>query len=350
MSEKTEQPTPHKLRQARQDGKVAQSRMLSAAAVSAGGVLGLFGFAPQGSARLQAWTASLFVRQTQTLEEALTEGLVVFAWLTVPALVGALLGGLVLSAAMSGMQFNMALLAPKGERLDPIAGFKRVFGARQWLDTLKNLAIAAVLSLLLWSAVEDAARDAFRSLWLEGSGSLAFMLRMLQPVVIRLAVIVGVLGGLDYLLAKRRYIKDLMMTREEVKQEFKNSEGDPQQKANRKALHKALANAGPARGVHKATAVVVNPTHIAVALRYEPAECEAPYIVAQGRAEDAMTIRREAKRLGIPVVKDVPLARTLIHYELGEEIPEELYRAAAAVLKVAMDERNLDARPRSQMP
>ena len=138
------------------------------------------------------------------------------------------------------------------------------------------------------------------------------------------------------------------MTREEVKQEHKKSEGDPHHKAKRKALHRQLATGGPARGVQKATAVVVNPTHIAVALRYDQAECEAPYLVAKGREEDAFEIRREAKALGIPVVKDIPLARSLIHYDVGEEIPEELYRAAAAVLKVALEYADADAHPRSQ--
>ena len=83
--------------------------------------------------------------------------------------------------------------------------------------------------------------------------------------------------------------------------------------------------------------MVVNPPHIAVALRYDEAECEAPYIVARGREEDALKIRREAQALGIPVVRDIPLARSLVHYDVGEEVPEELYQAAAAILKVALE-------------
>jgi type III secretion protein U len=350
VSEKTEQPTPQKLRQARKDGKVAHSRMLTAAAASAGGLLGLLAMAPHGAVRLQAWTAALFLRQTQSASEAVVEGLLVFAWLAGPVMAGAALGALACASATAGLQFNPALLSPKWERLSPVAGFKRVFGARQWFDTLKNLGVACVLAAVLWASVQDAGAQAFRAVWLEGSGNMLAILTLLQPAVIRVGAVVLVLGGLDLLLARRRHLKDLMMTREEVKQEYKNSEGDPHHKAKRKAEHQALATSGPARGVHKATAVVVNPTHIAVALRYEPSECEAPYIVALGREQDAFAIRREAKRLGIPVVKDIPLARTLIHYELGEEIPEELYRAAAAVLKVAMDDPAVDGRPRSQTP
>jgi type III secretion protein U len=96
--------------------------------------------------------------------------------------------------------------------------------------------------------------------------------------------------------------------------------------------------------------VVVNPTHIAVALRYASDECEAPYLVAKAREQEALDLRREAVRLGIPVVRDIPLARSLIHYDVGEEIPAELYEAAAAVLRVAMGDEATDGRPRRQTP
>jgi type III secretion protein U len=133
-----------------------------------------------------------------------------------------------------------------------------------------------------------------------------------------------------------------MMTREEVKQEHKDSEGDPRHKAERKALHRQILAGGRARGVQKASAVVINPTHIAVALRYDEEECDAPYLVAKGRDREAQAIRNQAQRLGIPVVQDIPLARSLVQFDVGEEIPEELYQAAAAVLKVAFESQSAD--------
>ncbi|MBS1150521.1 MAG: flagellar biosynthesis protein FlhB, partial [Myxococcaceae bacterium] len=104
---------------------------------------------------------------------------------------------------------------------------------------------------------------------------------------------------------------------------------------------------GAARGVHKATAVVVNPTHIAVALRYDEAECDAPYIVAKGQEADALNLKRAAKDLGIPVVRNIPLARSLVQFDVGEEVPEELYQAAAALLKVALEKKD---RPEEETP
>ncbi len=346
--EKTEQPTAHKLREARKNGQVARSRMLSGGAATVGGLAAFATFAPVAWARLQAWTGTLFLRQDVSVEAAAVEGLWALAWLAVPALLGAFGAAFVASAGQAGLQAYPNLLIPKLERVDPFAGFKRLFSGRQVVDTLKNLAIVAVVALLVWRGVEDAARETFKAVWLEGPLALYVVVGQLRPLLWQLAAVVGLLALGDYALARRRHNKDQMMSREEVKQEYKNSEGDPHNKARRKQLHRALANSGPARGVHKATAVVVNPTHIAVALRYEPEECEAPYIVASGRDEDAFAIRREARRQGVPVLKDVPLARTLIHYDVGEEVPEELYRAAAAILKAAMDIRSGDTQSREQ--
>jgi len=129
----------------------------------------------------------------------------------------------------------------------------------------------------------------------------------------------------------------MRMTRDEVRREYRESEGDPLVKGQRRAIHRALAQGGPARGLAQANALVVNPTHFAVALRYVPGECEAPYVVARGHDRDALALRLEAESMGLPIVRDVPLARSLIRLELGEEIPEELFHAAAAVLKVAQE-------------
>jgi type III secretion protein U len=143
--------------------------------------------------------------------------------------------------------------------------------------------------------------------------------------------------SLEVGLARYRHLKKLRMTRDELKREFRESEGDPVIKGQRRAIHRGLAQGGSARGVGQAHAVVVNPTHLAVALRYAPGECDAPYVVARGRDRQALALRLEAEGWGIPVIRDVPLARSLISLELGEEVPEELYQAAAAVLKVAQE-------------
>jgi type III secretion protein U len=347
MSEKTEQPSAKRLREARRKGQIPRSRLLSSSVVTFGGLLGLTASAPAGFTRLKDWTARLLLHQEPT--GAWEEAAGVMALLVGPVLGGALLASLAVSVATVGFELNMEHVAPKLERVNPVEGLKRLFSVRQLLEVGKALLVAAVVVWLCWSEAVDAGPDVLRSAWLEGTLGLEHVLGRLGPLAVRLACVLVVLGVGDYALARRRHVKELMMTREEVKREHKESEGDPRHKSHRRAMHRQLAAGGPARGVQKASVVVVNPTHIAVALRYAMEECEAPYLVAKGREADALRLRREAERLGVSVVRDVPLARSLIHYDVGEEIPEELYQAAAAVLRVARESRDVDDPPRRRM-
>jgi type III secretion protein U len=340
VSEKTEQPTDKKLREARKQGQIARSRLLSAASATFGGLAGLALFRDANVARLKVWTAKLFTTPDLSPAVALREAVTLLVVSVAPVLLGAFVGALLASIAMAGFQFEPSTVAPKLERLDPAQGLKKVFNVGQLFEVGKRLVVAVVIALIVWAAVSDDASAAFNAVQLEGGASFAVLISMLLPVVLKGVAVLLVLGGVDYGIARWRHRRQLMMTKQEVKQEHKQSEGDPQHKAKRKAVHRQLIAGGTARGVQKASAVVVNPTHIAVALRYDEKECEAPYIVAKGQEDDAMSLRKEAEKLQIPVVKDIPLARSLIPYDVGEAIPEELYQAAAAVLKVAMEKKD----------
>ncbi len=346
MSEKTEKPSARRLRDARRKGQIPRSRLLSSSAVTLGGLIGFTAFAPEGFERLKEWTSRLLLGQESS--GAWEEGLWMLARLSGPALGGALVASLGVSVAMVGFELNPEHLTPKLERISPAAGLKRLFSVRSLVEVAKALVVMGVVAALVWNEVEKSGPDALRAVWLDGAVGLSQLVGRLAPLATRIAWVLLVLGVGDYALARRRHLQDLMMTREEVKREYKESEGDPHHKAQRKALHRQFAQGGQARGVQKATAVVVNPTHIAVALRYDSKECEAPYLVAKGREEDALALRREAQRLGIAVVRDIPLARSLIHYDVGEQIPEELYQTAAVVLRVAMESHDTDTSPRRQ--
>ena len=344
--EKTEQPTAKRMREARRKGQLPRSRMLTSSATTLGGLLGFIAFAPDGFARLRDWTARLMLEQTAA--GAWEEGAWVAARLCGPALGGALAASLAVSVATVGFELDARHAAPKLERINPAAGLKRLFSVRPWVELGKALLVAALLGLIVWNEVEAVGPDALRTAWLEGTRGMEFLFGRLAALVTRLAWVVLGCGVVDYALARRSHRRELMMTREEVKREHKESEGDPRHKGQRRALHRQLAQGGQARGVQKATAVIVNPTHIAVALRYDAGECDAPYLVAKGREQDALALKEEARRQGIPVLRDVPLARSLIHFDVGESIPEELYQAAAVVLRTAMELREPDDRPRRQ--
>lgn len=343
MSEKTEQPTQKRVDDARRKGQVARSRLSSGGAVTFCALAALLASLPSGSARLTGWAARVLADPAADPLSAASEGAWELAALLAPAAAAAFLAALVSGVALAGWRVTPVLLLPRAERIDPFAGAGRLFGVRAVLDTGKAVLAAVVVVLVAWSAARPALPDTLRAVRAEGAGAVLVSLDSVRTTALRAAGALLVLAALDFGLAKRRHRKDLMMTREEVRNEHKEAEGDPRHKGHRKAMHRQLAAGGPARGVRHATAVVVNPTHVAVALRYDTGECEAPYLVAKGREMDALRLRREAERLGIPVVRDVPLARSLVQYEVGMEIPEELYQAAAAVLTAALE---LDTRPR----
>lgn len=351
MSEKTHQPSAQKLRDARKKGQIPRSKLFTSAAVTLGGLAATLAFSSETAVRLRSWTVSIVSLQVESPIDALYTSVRVLALCVAPSLMGALVGAVGASVATAGLQVNTDLVVPRLDRLNFVEGAKKLFSVRQLVDVLKGLLVAAIIAFIFWGAVKDAAPLAFRAVSHSGAAGLGAMLALLEPTIVKAAVVLLVLGVGDWALAKRRHIKDLMMTHQEVKQEHKNSEGDPHHKSKRKSLHKQLASGGAARGVQKATAVVVNPTHIAVALRYDESECDAPYIVAKGREEDALKLRKSAEQLMIPVIRDIPLARSLVHYDVGEEVPEELYQAAAAVLKVAMEEsEKKDAQSKEETP
>jgi FlhB-like protein len=151
-------------------------------------------------------------------------------------------------------------------------------------------------------------------------------------MLIRTGAVFLLLGAADFGLQKKQYMKEMMMSKEEKEKEYKEQEGDPHVKGHRKALHQELLNESAMHEVPKATAVVVNPTHLAIALKYDEKTMNAPGVVAKGREELAQKILALAKEHRVPVLRNVALARRLIDVEVGKDIPEELYEAVAEVL------------------
>ncbi len=335
--DRSEEPTPRRLRQARERGQVPRSRLFSGSLVLAGGSTGAAMGLAGATDALRTWTVLLLVQGT-AVPAALHQSLWLLVRACAPALAGAMLAAGLAGLLVSGWAPSSAVLVPRLERLDPLAGLKRLFSWRTFSELSRSLLFAALLLAVLaagaWTLLPSALR-------LPGVARPAAGLVLLRPGALRvwteallLALAVGVL---DLLLARRRHRRALRMSRDEVRREHREQEGDPRHRAHRRAAHRQLLLAGRVRGVKAASVVVVNPIHVAVALRWAPEECDAPYLVARGRADEARAIRAEALALGIPIVRDLALARGLVHYDVGEEVPEELYRAAAVVLQHALD-------------
>jgi type III secretion protein U len=240
-----------------------------------------------------------------------------------------------IAAAAAGWIQVGGLFSPRAcafrlERVDPLRGLRRLCSFGQTLQLGLGLSRAAAVALLVgW----ELARSAPRLAGLPRLGSVG-LLRSGAPWVLSLAVRVALLslafGLVDLGLARRRHRRSLRMTREEVERDRKEEEGDPRHRAGRRRLHRALASAGP---LARATCLVVNPTHVAVALHHARSSEAAPQVIAKGTGRQARRLRAAARRAGVPVVRQVALARALHRLaEVGDEIPEELYEATAAVL------------------
>ena len=341
MSEKTEQPTAQRLRKAQEDGDS-----------------GVSGFASQAAAFLVAVTllpaaiAALAHRATVLLEDAMTAlGSTHVAphldgrdlakdllSLTLPLLGAVAFTSAVASAVQSGGSLSMKKLAPDFSRLDPFAGAQRLLSLDRVFAVARSLAASAFVAWLAWTMLHGAARDLAQT-----SGRLLPAIGLAGFVTARLArtaALVGVgLAVIDLVVTRRSWLSRLKMGKDEVKREHKENAGDPQQKAARERAHQEVMTSVVLAKVKEASVVVVNPTHLACALRYDEKDGDAaPVVVASGRGELAARIVQAAEAYGVPVLRDVPLARALIELEVGDVIPEALYEAVAEILKAAWEE------------
>ncbi len=338
--EKTEKATPRKLKKARRDGQVGHSpevgSWLSLLAAS---------FVFPGVARsLMDNASTTFVQVGSIIDTpdigralALTRSALIHAVLGVAPLALLVLLTSVASAALQGgIWVAPKLLAPKMSRLNPLSGLKRMFGPHGAWQLLKSLGKLAVLSAVTYYAV----RQLVPTLMASGSLPLASVLATTVGAALRL-VRMGAGAGLllacvDIAVVRKRNNKQLKMTKHEVKEEMKSSDGDPLLRGALRSRALAISRNRMMADVPTADVVIVNPTHVAVALRYDPAR-GAPRVVAKGGDHVAARIRELAERSRVPMVADIPLARTLFQTcEIGQEIPAELYQGVATVLAFVM--------------
>jgi flagellar biosynthesis protein FlhB len=241
--------------------------------------------------------------------------------------------GIVATVAQTGLVLSGHPLKPDIKRLNPIEGAKRLFSTKSLWDTAKQFAKAGAISWLAWPEVQDISDQLTRNGrvgLLEGMGiggqALLGMVRTVCWVVL-------VIAFLDFGFQRRQKLLDLKMTKQEVRDEYRNSEGDPMVKGRIKQLQMAMSKARMMQEVPTASVVVTNPTHLAIAIRYDAAAGGAPTIVAAGADAVAAKIREAAVQAGVPIVEAKPLARTLWRTcDVGDEIPIQLYEAVAKVL------------------
>jgi flagellar biosynthetic protein FlhB len=341
--ERTEQPTPKRLERARREGQVPRSRELATMAVSlaAGAVLALGG--GWVFARLEALLVAGLTRPTGAglaradALDALDGGVVDALAVLAPLLLAVAIAGLAAPAFLGGVRFAGGSLAIKLERLDPLAGLKRIFSMQGLMELAKTLAKFALLSggaaVLLWNVAGEVTTIGLGA----ASDGIAAAGSLTQRAFLVLAGGLALIALIDVPFQLASHRRRLRMTRQEIKEELKESEGNPEMRARVKRLQRERAGRRMMQAVPDADVVITNPIRFAVALRYTDRPERAPRVVAKGRGLIAARIRALAEEHGVPVCAAPPLARAVYFTtDIGEDIPAALYVAVSRVLAWVM--------------
>jgi len=344
--ERTEQPTERRRRRAREKGQVATSVDLSRAVgllfiyllwrvagrFVTERLLGLLrsAFCLPGAAEVSPEQVMVTYREYLPLLAAVLG----------PVMLAALLGALLPSLAQTRLLFAPAALQFDWNRINPTTGFKRLISWRGAVATLKSIIkVAVILGICGW--VLRARADVVVGMGAMALGPMtAAMLSIAGEMVVKSCLVVLVLGAADYAYEWREQEKSLRMTRQEVRRELRETEGDPQVRARRRQLRRGLLEQGISAEMPRASVVVTNPTHIAVALRYDENEMPAPKVVAKGQRAIAGRIIALARTYGVPVLHNPPVARSLFEQvAIGAFVPEILYQVVAEIFAVVYRRR-----------
>ncbi|MGV8939893.1 MAG: type III secretion system export apparatus subunit SctU [Allorhizobium sp.] len=335
--EKTELPTPKKERDAREKGQVARSQEVVTTVSLMATVA--YVWAAWGSitaAVIRMFDQMAFLATGDFEANALPAVIYAFresAMLLLPVLGVVILSGIAANYAQFGSLFSFESITPNLEKISPGAGFKRLFSMKSLVELLKSILKIVFLSILLYYVVRDAIGPFVNSLYCGLSCIASITTSILFQTLIYSALAFIIVAAADFAYQKHTHTKSLMMSKDEIKREYKESEGDPEIKGKRKQLAHELAMGDGGTAARKGTAVVVNPTHFAVVIDYRPGETPLPVVTAKGRNAQAHHIRSEAEKAGVPIFRNVPLARALFaDADLYEPIPDDLFDAVAEVL------------------
>jgi flagellar biosynthetic protein FlhB len=337
QEDRTEAATARRLQRAREEGQVPVSRELASLAGLAGASLALLLFAPTAASDLARHLA-VFIGRAGALD--LSHGIGIPLHLaglallraTAPIALGSLLAAAAAVLLQTGLLVNLGALRPKFSHINPSAGLKRLLGANGLVESLKSCAKIAVMVIIAWKVL---AGDLAGLLAAPFSDAATLAARIARPAVhVLIAVLLAqtVLAGVDLMWVRLRHARSMRMSRQDIRDEHKETEGDPKIKMRFRMLRMRRARKRMLAAVPKATVIITNPTHYAVALVYDRAKNAAPRVVAKGVDSMAARIREVAATNRVPLVANPPLAHALYRVELDTDIPAEHYKAVAEII------------------
>jgi flagellar biosynthetic protein FlhB len=339
FQEKTEQATPKKREDARKKGQVARSMELNSVAILFFGLMSLMFFSGWLFQQMANGFYANFARipnlnlTANTVYDLFKENGLRFLEAVFPIMLVLGLVGIIINFAQVGAIFTFEPLTPKADKLDLTKGAKRIFSKKTGVSFIRDIIKIIIIGYIAYLTIK-AEVPHFYILADQSIGQiLKFAASMALKVGLRISLALLFLAILDYAYQKFEYEKDLRMTHQEIKEEYREYEGDPQIKGRIRRIQREMAKKRMLKEVEKADVVVTNPTHIAVALRYDMANDSAPVVVAKGERLIAEKIKEVARKFNVPIIENKPVARALFELaEVGAAIPAKLYRAVAEVL------------------
>ena len=335
--EKTEDPTPKRIQDARDEGQVAFSPDVNTALLLMIGLCLLSAFGTwfcqslAETIRFSINEALMWELQDQTIRALITHLIPSGLW-AAPVIGGLFLTGIVLSLGQVGLHLSGKALMPKLNRISPMTGFGRLFGMRALMRFVTNVLKLLILIGISWMVL---ANDIPRLSYVHAdiASRLAKESTMIFQLGLKLTAVLAMIAAIDFIYQRYQQHQDLMMTKQEVKEEFKQSEGDPLIKAKIRQIQRQMAQRRMMQEVPKADVVITNPTHVAVALKYDQLKMASPVVLAKGYDEVAQRIKKIAAENNIPMVENIALARALAkEVAVGKPVPPKWFQGVAEVL------------------
>lgn len=347
--DKTEKATPKKKSDARKKGQVFQSREMSASLILLLMIVSMNAFGSILYQQLSGFIKKAFTEyltnkdafDTGILAKLFIDGVTVLAKTSLPLLLIAMVAGLLAAYAQVGILFTLETLRPQGDRINPLSGFKRIFSMRSVVELVKSIIKISIVSWVAYSYLKSKSNEVVALMNKDLLDILSFVGKSAFDVALRICVAMIIVGFLDYLYQRYDYEKSLKMTKQEVKEEFKQMEGNPEIKSKIKQKQRQMSMKRMMQEIPKADVVITNPTHFAVAIKYDSEKASAPIVVAKGQDYIALRIKQIATDNKVQIVENKPLARTLFStVDIGQQIPPELYQAVAEILAFVYNLKN----------
>ena len=339
MSDKTEEPTPKKKKDARKQGNIAKSAEVNKAMTFIAILVVIYMMSGSIISELQGFIVNILsgdfsmTMNDNTIRILMFKVMMSFMKIVLPISLIIMVFGILGSLIQTGLFFSMESLKPKFSKLNPLTGLKNMFSMKAIVNLIKSMVVICIMIYLGYSFMSKNFEGIIKSGDIYLPYLFNIVLDLIKSILTSITLAVAVVAALDYGYEKFSHKKGLKMTKQEVKEEYKQMEGDPHIKGKIKQKQRQMANQRMMQAVPSSTVIVTNPTHISIAIRYEQGKDTTPIVVAKGVDEVAFRIREIAKSHDIPIIENVPLARLIYkEVDIDQEIPEEMYKAVAEVL------------------